>query len=292
MLLRRISGAVIAAALLLATAACGSGATGSDAPEPAKNVSFPAGSTMDTIAKSGKLRVGVKFDHPLLSQRNLKGKLEGFEADMVRYIAAKLGLDESKIELVEASGSNREQFLQQDKVDMVVATLSITDKRQQVISFAGPYLNVKQDLVVKKGNPSGIRNPQDPPGRKVCSTLGGAVSDVTRTTYPQTNLVEFDVSSKCIDALKTGAVDALATQDLIGYSYVAKEPSNLQMLGSPYGDEKWGIGIKKGNTQFCEFLNQTLANFAKDGSLHNAWEHSFAKYGAAEPALPQPVQCS
>lgn len=282
---------VVAAVVLLATA-CGEGKSAIDAPKPVQNVSFPAGSTMDKITKAGKLRMGVKFDHPGLSQKNLKGEFEGFEADMVRYIAAKLGLEESKIELTEASGANREQFLQQSKVDMVVATLSITEKRAQVISFAGPYLAVRQDLLVKKGNPQGLRSPQDPVGKRVCSTLGGAVSQVTRATYPQVNLVEFDVSSKCIEAVKSGAVDALATQDLIGVSYAAQDPANLQMLGAPYGEEKWGIGIAKGDKQFCEFLNQTLADFAKDQSFKKAWDNSFGKFGAAEQSLPKPVTCS
>ncbi|MFI1395873.1 glutamate ABC transporter substrate-binding protein [Streptomyces sp. NPDC020681] len=283
----------VAAIALLAAACGGSNASDpDDAPAPAKKVSFADGTTMAAIAKVHKLRVGVKFDHPQLSQKNLKGELEGFEADMIRYIGAKLGLKPTQIEFVEASGTNREEFLKQDKVDMVVATFSITDQRKQVVSFAGPYLSIKQDLVVTKGNPEGIQSPQAPAGKKICSTLGGTVSKVTRQTYPKAKLVEFDVSSKCIEALKNGSVDALATQDLIGASYVSENPDALELLGASYGAETWGIGIKKGNVAFCEFINGALTDFSKDGSYKKAWDATLGRFAKVEQNLPPAAPCA
>ncbi|MFI2349519.1 glutamate ABC transporter substrate-binding protein [Streptomyces sp. NPDC019443] len=290
---RRVPALIATAAVALFASACnGAKPTASGAPAPVAQPSFAAGTTMANVAKAGKLRVGVKFDHPLLSQKTLKGDLEGFEADMIRYTAAKLGLKPSQIQFIETSGTNREQFLRQNKVDMVVATMSITDKRKQVISFAGPYLSVRQDLVVKKGNPDGLKSPQDPIGKKICSTLGGAVSQNTRATYPKAKLVEFDVSSKCVEALKDGSVDALATQDLIGASYVSQDPDKLVLLGKAYGSEQWGVGISKGNTAFCEFLNKTLAEFSKDGSYKKAWDAGVGKFAATEQSLPAPAPCS
>ena len=293
----RLTAAAAAAAITLLASVCDTstspaGTAAGDAPTPVATASFAAGTTMAKITKAGKLRVGVKFDHPQLSQKNLKGELQGFEADMIRYIAAQLGLKPNQIEFIETSSDNREQFLQQNKVDMVVATMSITPERQKVVSFAGPYLSVRQDLVVKKGNPQHLKSPQNPSGTKICSTLGGAVSQVTRETYPKAKLVEFDASSKCIEALKNGSVDALATQNQIGASYVSQDPGSLQLLGAPYGQENWGVGIRKGDTAFCQFIDKALAKFSQDGSYKKAWDASLGRYVTTRQKLPQPIACS
>lgn len=258
---------------------------------PAQSPQLVPGSTPDTIAKRGILRVGVKFDHPGLSMKNLQGTPEGFEVDMVEYVAAKMGLSKDAIEWTEVTSANREQLVNQGKVDMIVATLTMTEKRMKIIDFAGPYLDITQDLIVPIGNPQGIKSPSDPAGISVCSTLGGAVSQATRKAYPDVKLIEFDNSAKCIDAIKTGAVDAFATQSAIGAGYVSKDKEYLEMLGNPYGPEKWGIGLKKGDPTLCSFINEQLASFESDGSYSEAWDKSIGQYSKEPAALPELVKC-
>ncbi|TQJ39137.1 amino acid ABC transporter substrate-binding protein (PAAT family) [Arthrobacter sp. SLBN-112] len=260
-------------------------------PQPVQAPQLVPGSTPAAIAQRGVLRVGVKFDHPGLSMKNLQGTPEGFEVDMVEYIAAKMGLPKGSIAWTEVTSANREQLLNQGKVDMVVATLTITDKRKQIIDFAGPYLDITQDLIVPKGNPEGIKSPVDPAGIQVCSTLGGAVSQATRKIYPDVKLIEFDNSAKCIDAIKTGAVDAYATQSAIGAGYVSKDKEYLEMLGNPYAPEKWGIGLKKGDPTMCSFVNEQLTSFESDGSYAEAWNKSIGQYSKEPAALPELVTC-
>jgi glutamate transport system substrate-binding protein len=261
-------------------------------PVVAQSPQFQAGTTMAKIAASGELRVGTRFDHPGLSARNLRGEQEGFEIDMVRYIAAALGVPADHIVWTEANSASREQLIQQDKVDLVAATLSITDKRRKVISFGGPYLELSNDLVTVIGNPKGVRDPQTPAGIKVCSTLGGAVSAAVRKEFPNANLIEFDVSSKCIDALKNGSVDALATQGPIGAGYVSKDQKDIEMIDAPFTKEKWGVGILKGDVAFCEFLNKTITSFYEDGSAQTAWQNSLGRYTDQEATLPELQPCS
>lgn len=260
-------------------------------PTVAQSPQFPPGSTMDRIARSGVLRVSTRFDHPGLSARNLRGEQEGFEVDLVRYIAGRLGLSRDRIEWIEGNSASREELLQQNKVDIVVATFSITPKRQKVVGFGGAYLDITNDLVVPIGNPVHITDPQTPQGIRVCSTLGGAVSASLRKEFPDANLVEFDVSSKCIDALKNGSVDALATQGPIGAGYVSKNSTDLEMLGKPFTTERWGIGIAKGDTEFCEFLNTVIPDFYADGSAAKSWAESLGRYTAQQVKLPAPHPC-
>ena len=258
----------------------------------AANPAFPAGSTMAKLHDAGALRVGTRYDHPGLSARNLKGQQEGFEIDMVEYIAANLGLKPDQIAWTEANSANREQFLVQDKVDMVVATYTASDKRKQVISFAGPYFDLTYDMVVAKGNPKQITDPQTPDGVKVCSTVGGTVSVYTRKDFPKTDLIEFDVSSKCIDALLNGSVDALITHAPIGIGYVGQDPDNLQMAGAKLGNEAWSIGITKGDTEYCRWLDHTIDQFYADGSAQKSWDAYLGRYAELPISKPEFAECS
>lgn len=256
------------------------------------NPTFPAGSTMQKIHDQGVLRLGTRYDHPGLSAANLQGTLEGFEVDLAEYIAGKLGLRADQLDYVEASSANREQFLMQNKVDMVMATYSITDSRRKLISFAGPYADIQLDLVTLKGNPAGIIDPQTPRNVRICSTAGGQVSASIREHYPNTNLIEFDVSSKCIDALKNGTVDALATHGPVGAGHVSHDADSLEMLGAPFEEDNWAIGISKGDTQFCEWLDQVLQEASDDGSYAQAWDVSLGQYSKQPMKLPAPQKCS
>ncbi|WP_433754801.1 glutamate ABC transporter substrate-binding protein [Nocardia sp. CA-135398] len=261
-------------------------------PQVAQSPQFPAGSTMERIARSGVLRVSTRFDHPGLSARNLRGDQEGFEVDLVRYIAGRLGLSRDRIDWIEGNSASREELLQQNKVDIVVSTFSITAKRQKVVGFGGTYLDVTNDLVVPSGNPEHVSDPHTPSGIRVCSTLGGAVSASLRKEFPDVNLVEFDVSSKCIDALKNGSVDALATQGPIGAGYVSKNSTDLEMLNKPFTNEVWGVGITKGDSEFCAFLNTVVTEFYTDGSADKAWADSLGRYTTQRLTLPKQQSCS
>ena len=94
-----------------------------------------------------------------------------------------MGIAADKVNFVESVSANREPFIQQDKVDFVVATYTINDKRKEVVDFAGPYYEAGQDIMVAKGNPEGIAGPEDLAGKKVCSVTG---STPARTSAPTT----------------------------------------------------------------------------------------------------------
>src|SRR3954454_22955002 len=112
---RIAAGATAALALLLT--ACGGG-------------DDEASSIVDKASKDKKLVIGVKYDQPGLALKGANGTLSGFDIDMAKYIAKQLGVEESGIEFKETVSQNRETFIQQGQVDMVVATYSITDTRK------------------------------------------------------------------------------------------------------------------------------------------------------------------
>jgi len=282
---RRATGLVATmVALMLLAAACGGDDGGGG--QAGGGPSFAEGSTMARLQQAGKLRVGTKFDQPLFGQKNLEGNLEGFDVEIAKIIAGELGIQPSGIEWVESVSANREPFIQQDKVDFVVATYTINDKRKQVVDFAGPYYVAGQDIMVKKGNPLGIKGPDDLAGKKVCSVTGSTPAENIRTNYPDAKLTEFDVYSKCAEALKNGQVEAVTTDNVILLGLISKDQEAFELVGKPFTKEPYGIGVKKGDTQFRTFINDTLEKAVQDGRWLAAWDATAGKVATDKPTPP------
>jgi glutamate transport system substrate-binding protein len=285
MRVRRSTGLVgIVLVLMLAAAACGGGDEGGG--QANQGASFAEGTTMAKLKDAGKVRVGTKIDQPLFGLKNLDGKLEGFDVEIAKLIAGEMGIQESNIEWVEAVSANREPFIQQDKVDLVVATYTINDKRKQVVDFAGPYYEAGQDIMVAKGNPLGITGPDDLAGKKVCSVTGSTPAENIRTNYPEAKLTEFDVYSKCAEALKNAQVEAVTTDNVILLGLISKDQEAFELVGKPFTKEPYGIGVKKGDTQFRTFINDTLEKAVQDGRWLAAWNATAGKVATDKPTPP------
>jgi glutamate transport system substrate-binding protein len=287
MRIRRSTGLLgIVLALMLTAAACGGDEGGGDGGQANQGASFAAGSTMAKLKEAGKVRVGTKFDQPLFGLKNLEGKPEGFDVEIAKLIAGELGVQASNIQWIEAVSANREPFIQQDKVDYVVATYTINDKRKQVVDFAGPYYEAGQDIMVAKGNPLGIKGPDDLAGKKVCSVTGSTPAENIRTNYPEAKLTEFDVYSKCAEALKNGQVEAVTTDNVILLGLISKDQEAFELVDKPFTKEPYGIGLKKGDTDFRNFINDVLEKAVTDGRWKQAWDATAGKVATAEPAPP------
>jgi glutamate transport system substrate-binding protein len=281
---RRLTGLVgVAVALTLVLAACGGDENGG---QVKGGVSFPEGSTMAKLQSAGKVTVGTKFDQPLFGLKNLEGKPEGFDVEIAKIIAGEMGIQANNIQWVETVSANREPFLQQGKVDFVVATYTINDKRKKVIDFAGPYYVAGQDIMVKKGNPLGIKGPEDLSGKKVCSVTGSTPAENIRTKYPGAKLTEFDVYSKCAEALKNGQVDAVTTDNVILLGLISKDQEAFELVGKPFTEEPYGIGVKKGDDQFRNFINDVLDKAKSDGRWKQAWDATAGKVATQEATQP------
>ena len=283
---RRATGlAGLVLALALALAACGGGG-GDGGGQVNSGASFAAGTTMARLKDAGTVKVGTKFDQPLFGLKNLQGKPEGFDVEIAKLIAGEMGIAADKIEWVEAVSANREQFIQQGKVDFVVATYTINDKRKAVVDFAGPYYQAGQDIMVAKGNPEGIGGPDDLAGKKVCSVTGSTPAENIRTNYPKAQLTEFDVYSKCAEALKNGQVQAVTTDNVILLGLISQDQEAFELVGKPFTKEPYGIGLKKGDTAFRSFINDTLEKAFQDGRWLAAWDATAGKVAKEKPTPP------
>jgi glutamate transport system substrate-binding protein len=282
MKLNRMTAALGALTLALAVGACGSndddaGSSGSG------SKSFPAGSTMEKLNKAQSIKVGTKFDQPGFGQKGLSGKPEGFDVDVAKLIVKELGIPEDKIQYVETPSKIREDAIVNGQADMVVATYTINDKRKERVAFAGPYYEAGQNIMVKKDDTS-ITGPDSfkDGTKKVCSVTGSTPAEEIKKHVKDvaTQVVLFDTYDKCRDALKGGQVNAVTTDNVILLGYISKDQDAFKLAGDNFTKEPYGIGVKKDDTAFRNFINDTLEKSYQDGSWKKAWDDTAGKFGA------------
>lgn len=293
---RTLAGIGIAAVALLALTACNSGSpsapgagTGDEGEdstwfEVADDVQLEGSPTFDAIQERDKVVIGVKEDQPGLGYLDVTtGERTGFDVDIARWIAASLGYDEDKIEFKAIASANREQALVNGDIDYYVGTYSITDKRKEQITFAGPYFITGQGLLV--GTDSDIESEADlNADTTVCSATGSTPIQNIRDNYPEVPTKEFDLYSACVEALLSGEVQAVTTDQAILIGYAAQDPDNLKVVGEPFTEERYGVGLAKDDTALQEHIN-TL--FTDGGDI---WQAIFDKnLGSSGIEVSQPA---
>jgi glutamate transport system substrate-binding protein len=293
MRITRYAAAAAAAGLLLA--GCASEA-GNEAEEAAENtaevqedVEFDAGTTMAELNEAGKVTIGTKYDQPGFGLLNPDGVPEGFDVEIAKLVAAELGIAAEDIEWTETVSANREPFIQNGQVDIVVATYTINDTRKQVVDFAGPYYEAGQDIMVAKGNPEKIEGPDDLAGKTVCSVEGSTPAQNIRDNYPEAQLTTYDVYSKCADDLKNGNVQAVTTDNVILTGLIAGSPDDFELVGNPFTEEPYGVGLKLGDTEFRNFINDVLEESFDDGTWAEAWDRTAGDISGTEAPEPPTV---
>jgi glutamate transport system substrate-binding protein len=252
---------------------------------------FAAGTTMATLASKGKIVVGVKFDQPGLGQKNpLTNKVEGFDVEIAKQIA--LGIFggnisdiESKIEFKESTTPNREAFIENGTVDIVVATYTINDARKQRIDFAGPYYVAGQDIMVKTADNS-IKSVNDLNGKKTCSVRNSTPAATVKRLAPQADLTEFDQYSDCVQALRDGRVTSVTTDNSILLGFVNASPTEFKIVGNKFTEEPYGIGLKRGDDAFREYINARLEAIYANGEWAKLFAATLGKLGIPTPTPP------
>ncbi len=276
---RRIGVLAGAAVIALGLSACGGDSGGS-------------GGSGGSGSSGGTAKIGIKFDQPGLGIKS-GATYSGFDVDVANYVAKDLGY--SDVQFVQAPSPQRETLISSGQVDMIFATYSITDERKQKVSFAGPYFIAGQDLLVK--NDSTITGPQDLEGKKLCSVTGSTSAQNVKDEYPGVQLQNFDTYSKCVDLVANGQLDALTTDNTILAGYAAQDAykGKLKVVGKTFSTERYGVGIKKGDTALCEKINTSLKKMIDEGKWKEFVDANFGPAGfTPDPKLnpPKPDACT
>ncbi|MET1044614.1 MAG: glutamate ABC transporter substrate-binding protein [Microbacteriaceae bacterium] len=278
---KSLSIGAIALAGALVLSGCTDSGSPSAEPEVDTNVEFEAGTTMAELNEAGSITIGTKFDQPLFGLVGPDGNPVGFDVEIGKLIAAELGIAPEDIEWKEAVSANREPFIQNGDVDIVVATYTINDTRKEVIDFAGPYYEAGQDLLVLAGNDEGIEGPeffQENPDKKVCTVTGStSATNIAEYAAAQGQILAAETYSACLEPLRNGEVVAVTTDNVILAGLADQNPDEFEVVNNPFTEEPYGIGLAKGDDAFRAFINDTLEAAYEDGRWEAAWEATAGK---------------
>ncbi|WP_308862355.1 transporter substrate-binding domain-containing protein [Paenibacillus radicis (ex Xue et al. 2023)] len=260
--------------IMLALTACGTAAPapGTDAPKTGGAESGKAAdSTLDAIKKRGKLVAGVKFDTKLFGLKDPgTGKVEGFDIDLAKALAKQILGDETKLELKEVTSKTRIPMLNNGDIDMIIATMTITEERKKEVEFSDVYFKAGQSLLVKKG--SAIKSVADvKKGVKVLAVKGSTSTTNIRAKAPEATVLEFENYQEAFTALKAGQGDTLTTDNAILYGMVKQDP-NYEVVGGTFTDEPYGMAIKKGDTTYTAYVNDFLKSIKASGQYDKLYE--------------------
>ncbi|MEV8312260.1 glutamate ABC transporter substrate-binding protein [Streptomyces flavidovirens] len=281
--------------LLAVAVACGKeGSPPVKGPQPdelpeyrvAKDFRLPGSSTWQKAKRRGRLVVGAKEDQPYMGEKDpATGVYSGFDIEIAKMVSASLGFDPKTIRFRTIASANRETALQNGQIDYYVGTYTINDNRKKLVGFAGPYYMAGQSLLVRTDE-NDINGPQDLDGKRVCSAAGSTPFQRIEADYPKADLVAYDTYSVCVDNLLTFQVDAVTTDDTILMGYAAKVPDELKVVGKPFSEEPYGIGVPRADNALRFAIDDALAAHEKNGDWQKAYDATLGLSG--RKATPPP----
>ncbi|MFD7644900.1 glutamate ABC transporter substrate-binding protein [Kitasatospora sp. NPDC059795] len=296
---RRTVAAALSVLALTAVAACGKDGSPSDTPTAAGGSAAPQlptytvktdakldGSPVWAEAKKrGKLKIGAKADQPFLGFEDVQtGKRSGFDIEIAKMIAADLGFSADQIEWQTINSSNRETAITGGQIDYYVGTYSITDGRKgKGVAFGGPYYIAGQSLLVNKDN-TDITGSESVKDKSVCTATGS--TSVGGIQKFGAKVTQFESYSLCVEKLLTKEVDAVTTDDSILKGFAAKNQGKLKVVGTPFTEERYGVGLNKSDAALQKAINDALKAHEDNGDWKKAYDATLGLSGSAAPSVP------
>ncbi len=255
----------------------------------ADDAEIEANAWAKSIKDAGVFRVGSTPTSFLFSQLDeTDNGIRGFDAGLWQLLTRYILGDESKWELTQIDSTTRESVLQSDQVDAVFATYSITEERQKLISFGGPYYTSQQAVMVKAGNEdiTGI----DSLAGKTVATQSGSTGPVILAEFaPEAVVQEFKNDTEARTALEQGRVDAYVTDYTLLLNAIVKNPGAFEIAGDTFGEEdNYGIGLPL-DSDGVEFVNNWLKKIEADGTWEKLWMISLGDRTGIDTAPAAPA---
>lgn len=252
---------------------------------PAAEAPAPKG-YLDSIKERDKLIVGVFSDKPPFGFVNEQGEYVGFDTDIAKRFAKDLLGDEKKVEFVVVEPASRIPFLQSDKVDLILANMTVTPERAEAVDFTNPNLRVAVQAIVREE--SGIEKLDDLADKTIIVTSGTTADIWLTQNRPDWKLLKFEKNSESLQALANGRGDAYAQDNLVLFSW-AKQNPGYRVLGETLGDEApIAPAVKKGNIELRDWVNAELAKLGEEQFLLKLYDQ-YVRPQLAEDTDPNAI---
>jgi ABC-type amino acid transport substrate-binding protein len=245
-------------------------------------VTQAAAGGLEDARRRGKLLAGVKTDFPPFGYVDSTGGYQGFDVEIARYLGHALLPGEQGTELVSVTSGSRIPFLYSGWIDLIVATMTITDDRRKVLDFSEPYFSSGSLILVRKDSP--VKGLDDLAGKNVAVIEGAVHEKDLEELTPQAKLVKFGKIPEAIQALKNQQVDAFCQDDVVVQA-IAKENTELQAAGKPFHVRSYAIAVRKGDLELVRWINEQLSRMKSDGAYEKLLRKFFGE-GDGGPAKP------
>ena len=223
-----------------------------------------AADAMSEIKERGKLIVGVKADYKPYGFRDPSGAIVGIEPDLAKDVADKLGVE---LELVPVVSSNRMQFLEQGKIDLMIATMTDRPDRRKVVKIVDPnyYSSGTNVMALKK---AGLKEWSDLDGKPICGIQGAFYNKKTQQEFGA-QIVAFKGTAEVLNALKQGSCIGFVYDDSFLVSKLGEEEwsANYEMVLPTIDDAPWGLAVAQGEDAFAQFMSDMIVEWHKSGRI-------------------------
>ena len=231
-----------------------------------------AADTLETVKKKGVLVAGVKDSTPGFGFVDEKTReIVGYDVDFVKAIAGKLGV---KLELKPVTSSTRMPQLTEGNIDIIAATMTKNEERAKQIDFSLTYFFTGQKFIVKKGT---VKALADLDGKRIGTAKGSTSEQNAAKALPKATVLSFDDYPQALLALQQGKVFAVTTDESILANLLANAPNKEQyeIPNIQISDEPYGLGMRKGDKNFVDFVNKTLLDMEKSGEAKKIFDKWF-----------------
>ncbi|MGD9618797.1 MAG: glutamate ABC transporter substrate-binding protein [Mycolicibacterium sp.] len=238
------------------------------------------------IRERGRLIVGLDIGSNLFSFRDpITGEITGFDVDIAAEISRDIFGTPSQVEYRILSSQDRIKALENNQVDVVVKTMTMTCERKKLVNFSTVYLMANQRILVPRD--SGISGPADLSGKRICVVKGTTSLERMQEITPPPIIVGVITWADCLVALQQRQVDAVSTDDAILAGLVSQDPY-LRIVGPSLNQEPYGIGVNLQNTDLVRFVNGTLERLRRDGTWNTLYRKWLTVLGPApSPPIPR-----
>ncbi|WP_035100870.1 basic amino acid ABC transporter substrate-binding protein [Aneurinibacillus terranovensis] len=219
------------------------------------------GNTLDAIKKAGKITIAVDDTFPPMEFRNDKNELVGFDVDLAKAITKQIGVEAN---FVPTAWDGILPGLDAKKYDVIMSSMNITDERKQKVNFA-EYLKLGQIVVVKAGNPKGIKSVQDLKGKVVGVQMGTTSETAVRKIAGIKDIKTYNGYTDAFNDMGLGRLDAIVAAEAVGRYYMKTKPGVYEVVGDTFQSLPVGIAVRKGDKDLLDALNKAVEEVKKNG---------------------------
>lgn len=223
------------------------------------------------IYQRDKIIIGVRDDAPPFGFRDKDGNLIGYDIDLAKIITGSILGNENKVEFVPVTASNRIMKLNSGNVDMLVATMSITNQRQQILDFSVPYYIAGQAILVKSS--SKAQSLSDFEGERLIIVFGSTSERNLRTNVPEVKIIGYKNYTQAVNALKAGKAQGIVADDSILLGFAVNDKS-VKLLPKRYSKEPYAVAFRKddNSVRLISKVNYIIQNLQSTGRLNRLQE--------------------